>query len=169
MTVSVLRLGHRYGRDDRLSTHIALTARAFSAEKIIFDSKDIDVENSIKKINESWGGNFDVTFTEKPLQLLKDFKGLKVHLTMYGLKLKDFFKENKKSSDLLIIVGSEKVPSQVYELVDYNVSIGNQPHSEVAALAVFLDRWFEGIGLIESFDGGKKIVPQFRGKKIIDS
>ncbi|MHC1589292.1 MAG: RNA methyltransferase, partial [Methermicoccaceae archaeon] len=33
-----------------------------------------------------------------------------------------------------------KVPREVYELSDYNVAVGNQPHSEVAALAVMLDR-----------------------------
>jgi tRNA (cytidine56-2'-O)-methyltransferase len=48
------------------------------------------------------------------------------------------------------------------------VAIGNQPHSECASLAVFLDRFFEGKELTRSFENAKlKIVPQQRGKKII--
>jgi tRNA (cytidine56-2'-O)-methyltransferase len=44
----------------------------------------------------------------------------------------------------MIVVGAEKVPRWVYKNVDYNVSIGTQPHSEIAALAVFMDRLVDG-------------------------
>jgi tRNA (cytidine56-2'-O)-methyltransferase len=47
------------------------------------------------------------------------------------------------------------------------VSVGNQPHSECSALAIFLDRYFEGKELERDFDGAKiKIVPKERGKAI---
>ena len=69
--------------------------------------------------------------------------------------------------DILIVVGSEKVPSEMYQLADFNVAVGNQPHSEVAALAVFLDWYFEGKELRKEFGNARlKIVPQKRGKKV---
>jgi len=43
--------------------------------------------------------------------------------------------------DLLVIVGSEKMPGEIFKIADWNVSVTNQPMSEVAALAIFLD-WF---------------------------
>ena len=69
-----------------------------------------------------------------------------------------------------MIVGSQKVPSEFYsaEVSDFNVAVGNQPHSECAALAIFLDRFFEGETLGKPFENAKlKIVPQERGKKIV--
>jgi tRNA (cytidine56-2'-O)-methyltransferase len=45
--------------------------------------------------------------------------------------------------------------------------VGNQPHSECAALAIFLDRFFEGKPLANPFENAKMtIIPQKRGKKI---
>ena len=61
------------------------------------------------------------------------------------------------------------MPGEFYseEVSDFNVSIGNQPHSECAALAVFLDRFCEGKELAKEFGNAKKrIIPQKRGKKI---
>ena len=80
-------------------------------------------------------------------------------------KLKE---ELRVGKDFLIVVGAEKVPRDVYELAHYNVAVGNQPHSEVAALAVFLDRLLDGKGLRKEFEGAKlRIVPQEKGKKVI--
>lgn len=62
---------------------------------------------------------------------------------MYGEKIngrEEELKDSFSGDDLLVIVGAEKVPRWVYKHVDYNISVGNQPHSEIAALAVFLDR-----------------------------
>ena len=85
---------------------------------------------------------------------------------MYGMPVGDKIPEIRKSKkDKLIIVGGQKVPSEVYHLSDYNIAIGNQPHSEIAALAVFLDRLFEGDELNRSFKGKKSIIPQECGKK----
>jgi len=53
-------------------------------------------------------------------------------------------------------------------MVDFNVAVGNQPHSEVAALAVFLDRLTEGEGLRAQFDGRLKVLPCERGKRVVD-
>ena len=69
----------------------------------------------------------------------------------------------------MFIVGGEKVPGDVYELVDYNVSIGNQPHSEVAALGIILYEHFGKNILSKKFKNSKlEIVPQKKGKKILE-
>jgi len=73
-----------------------------------------------------------------------------------------------RSKKLLIVVGAEKVPREVYDLADRNISVGNQPHSEVAALAIFLDRYSGGRKLERDFRGGMTIVPNPRGKTVID-
>ncbi len=93
---------------------------------------------------------------------------------MYGIHIDDALpavKEDLKAGkDLLVVVGAEKVPREVYEIADYNVGVGNQPHSEVAALAVFLDRLLDGEGLRRDFENAKlRIIPQERGgKRIIE-
>lgn len=142
--IKILRLGHRRGRDDRISTHVGLTARQWGAEKIIYSGEsDSNMVESVEDIVERWGGNFEVEFRDNYKEIIRDFEGLKVHLTMYGEKINQKMEEVRaefKNEDLLVIVGAEKVPREVYEITDYNISVGNQPHSEIAALAVFLDR-----------------------------
>ena len=78
---------------------------------------------------------------------------------MYGEKLETAIKDlkTKLDNDILIIVGAEKVPPQYFELADWNVSVGNQPHSEVAALALFLDRITGGSWQKKQFNGDMKI------------
>jgi tRNA (cytidine56-2'-O)-methyltransferase len=72
--------------------------------------------------------------------------------------------------DVLVVVGSQKVPGEFFSesVSDFNVAVGNQPHSECASLAVFLDRFFEGKALKRSLRNARtRIVPQERGKKIV--
>jgi len=166
MKISVLRLGHRFSRDARLSTHVALTARALGASEIIFDEKDSGVEASIAAVNKGWGGKFKVRSVKGWRKLVKDFKGEVIHLTMYGLPLHEVECKIRNKKNKLIIVGGAKVPAEVYQLADYNVAVGSQPHSEVAALALLLDRLQGGAELKKIFRGGKKIIPQERGKKV---
>ena len=45
--ITVLRIGHRLGRDKRITTHVALVARAFGANKILIDTKDDIMEKNI--------------------------------------------------------------------------------------------------------------------------
>lgn len=141
--IKVLRLGHRAGRDDRISTHVGLTARQWGADEIVYSGQhDSSMMQSVKDIVNRWGGNFSVNYTEEWKKEIRDFEGLKVHLTMYGERIDDKVEEvNNKfdEKDLMIVVGAEKVPRWVYTHVDYNISVGNQPHSEIAALAVFMD------------------------------
>ena len=59
------------------------------------------------------------------------------------------------------------MPGEAYRLADYNVAIGNQPHSEVAALAIFLDRINEGVEFRLNFEDSKiRVIPQEKGKRI---
>lgn len=173
--IVVLRLGHRPERDKRITTHVALTARAFGADKIIIAAEeDEHVRESVEDVVKRWGGPFEIEFDPGWKKILKEWreKGVIVHLTMYGIHVDDAMpklkEELKAGKNILVVVGAEKVPRDVYELAHYNVAVGNQPHSEVAALAVFLDRLLDGEGLRKEFEGAKlKIIPQERGKKVV--
>ena len=73
--------------------------------------------------------------------------GIVVHLTAYGenIQTSDVLNELKMlKKDILVLVGSQKVPGEFYssEVSDFNVSVGNQPHSECSALAIFLRQIF---------------------------
>ena len=63
-----------------------------------------------------------------------------------------------------------RFPEKLYEVSDYNVAIGNQPHSEIAALAICLDRIFNGKELTKQFDDAKlKIVPSPNEKRVLNN
>jgi tRNA (cytidine56-2'-O)-methyltransferase len=167
MKAVVLRLGHRPLRDRRVTTHVALVARAFGAAGVVMDKRDEKVEESVRDVVERWGGEFFVQEANWRAYL-KNWQGLKVHLTMYGLPVDEVIDEIRASGkDILVVVGAEKVPGEVFGLVDYNVAIGNQPHSEVSALAVFLDRLFQGEELTRDFGGKLRVVPSPRSKRIL--
>ena len=169
MGVTVLRLGHRHYRDQRLTTHVALTARALGAEKVILSGeKDEKIIGSVEDIARRWGGDFEVGYEKNFRRIINNFHGVKVHLTMYGLRVQDKMKDIRGEKDVLVVLGSEKVPGDVYRMVDYNIAVGSQPHSEVAALAVFLHEYFGGKELEKEFGGAKiRVVPQERGKKLL--
>jgi tRNA (cytidine56-2'-O)-methyltransferase len=168
MRVDVLRLGHRYSRDRRLTTHVGLTARAFGASSLIVDSKDSHLVDSINAVSDNWGGVFKVEYTDSWRKTIGEYDGDRIHLTMYGINVDDAVDRLRVEENKLIIIGGQKVPAEVYDMVDYNIAVGNQPHSEVAALAILLDRIFEGKQFSRDFRGRKKIVPQERGKKVIE-
>lgn len=165
----VLRLGHRAGRDKRISTHCGLVARAFGADGIVFSGeKDQGVIDSIRKVSKQWGGKFEVKYEKNWKSFVRKWKGQVIHLTMYGLPVQKAIGKMKKE-DTLIIVGGEKVPYEVYQIADWNVSVTNQPHSEIAALSIFLDRLHKGKELDRKFpEAEKTIVPQERGKKVME-
>ncbi len=141
--IKVLRLGHRAGRDDRISTHVGLVARQWDCDGIIYSGeRDSSMMESLEDTVERWGGPFEVEYRKEWKKVITEFEGLKVHLTMYGERINEKLPEieEERREDLLVIVGAKKVPRWVYRNVDYNISVGTQPHSEIAALAVFLDR-----------------------------
>jgi tRNA (cytidine56-2'-O)-methyltransferase len=174
--VVVLRWGHRPRRDARLTTHVVLTARVLGAFGVILsDIKDEKIEESVKKVTRNWGGPFFFEMGKPWKNVVKEWKrkgGIVVHLTAYGenIQTSDVLERIKESGkNILVIVGSQKVPSEFFseKVSDFNVAIGNQPHSECASLAVFLDRLFGGKELEKEFENAKvRIIPQKRGKKI---
>jgi len=166
--LAVLRLGHRIGRDKRVTTHVALAARAFGADEILISTKDAVLVRSIRSVVDRFGGDFQIEDGVDWKRTIRDWPGTVVHLTMYGQPLEEALPKIR-AHDVLVVVGAEKVPPELYEMAHLNVAVGNQPHSEVAALAVFLDRLLAGEGIRRSFAGRFSIVPSERGKRVIDS
>ncbi|MGB9675772.1 MAG: tRNA (cytidine(56)-2'-O)-methyltransferase [Candidatus Bathyarchaeales archaeon] len=175
--VFVLRWGHRPKRDARLTTHVALTSRALGAEGFILsDIEDQKIQKTVKKVAENWGGPFHFEMGTPWREAVEKWRakgGIVVHLTAYGenIQTSDVLQRIRNSGkDILVIVGSQKVPREFFseEVSDFNVAIGNQPHSECASLAIFLDRLFEGKALARNFEDAKmRIIPQKRGKKVV--
>ncbi len=155
----VLRIGHRPERDKRITTHVALTARAFGASRIYLSNPDSRVIKSVEEVVAKFGGDFMISPTNNPKKIVKDSKSIIVHLTMFGLSIDGKVEEIKKEDkDILFIVGAEKVPPWVFELADYNVAVGNQPHSEVAALAIAMNRLNSG-SYNTNFQGKLSVIP----------
>lgn len=175
MPIEILRLGHRLHRDYRITTHCALVSRAFGATKMYYSGfQDDKMALNLQKVNDSWGGNFEIKYLKNWRSFLKQSKlqgSFIILCTMYGKNLPDVEQEIrniKNKSNIIIVIGSEKIPSDLLYLSTLNVAISNQPHSEVAALAVILDRIFSGNQLNIKFDKAHlKIVPTKQGKKVI--
>jgi tRNA (cytidine56-2'-O)-methyltransferase len=175
--IVVLRWGHRPKRDARLTTHVALTARALGASGFILsDIEDEKIKATVEKVTRSWGGPFSFEMGVPWKKVVNEWKaknGIIVHLTAYGenIQTSDVLNKIKASSrDILIIVGSQKVPREFFSknVSDFNVAVGNQPHSECSSLAIFLDRLFEGKELTKDFESARvKIIPQKSGKKVV--
>ena len=62
MDIQVLRIGQRLIRDDRVTTHVALVARAFGASKIYMNEINPEILDTLNKINDTWGGKFTIEF-----------------------------------------------------------------------------------------------------------
>ena len=172
--LSVLRLGHRRDRDKRITSHLGLTARAFGADEIILaGDRDPSALETWDSVTERFGGAFSSRFEESPMSFLrsqsKSGNATIVHLTMYGSSWEESIPSIPTDKPALVVVGGTKVPAEVYHLADYNVSVGNQPHSEVAALAVFLNSWLGPLDNESKFSGAKmKVVPTANGKVVIN-
>lgn len=167
--VCVLRLGHRPGRDQRVTTHVGLAARALGAGGMYLASRDAGIVAGIRDVVSRWGGDFfieDGVPWKKCIREWRESGGIVVHLTMYGEPIQEREAEIREKERILVVVGAEKVPGEVYPLADYNIAVTNQPHSEVAGIAVFLDRLFEGSELGREFPGARiRVVPSTRGKR----
>jgi len=169
--IEVLRLGHRPFRDKRLTTHVILTARAFGACKVYYSGNhDSAMEKTIGKIVNEFGGNFEIEYCENAEKLVYEKKnsGFKIiHMTVYGKSVLEKIKDIRKFKDILIVVGGAKVEPIYYESADFNISITNQPHSEVSSLAIFLDKYFNEKEFGFDFKNAKrKIIGVEKGKKI---
>lgn len=168
--IEVLRIGQRLVRDDRVTTHVALVSRAFGASKIYMNEVNPEIKDTLNKVNKSWGSDFQIEFIEDWRKLLRLKKKVTkiVHLTMYGENINDVEQKIAQEDSVLVVVGAEKVPRDVYEQADYNVAVGNQPHSEISALAVLLDRIQGGKQFDAKYNNAKlEIVPTKKGKKVV--
>jgi len=171
--ISVLRYGHRIVRDERVTSHCGLVARAFGAEEIIVEGfEDEAMKQTITKMNSSWGSNFKIKFTESWKKTVREYKKkgyFVLHCTMYGMPIQKEIKKIRRKEKILIIIGSQKVEKEVYYASDANISVTTQPHSEVAALAITLHMLFNGKELDIKFEKAKiRIEPQAKGKKVIE-
>ena len=170
MNIEVLRIGQRILRDDRVTTHVALVARAFGASKIYMTEINPEIKDTINKINNTWGGKFEIEFISnwKNVIISKKNTSKIIHLTMYGENINEIQKDIREENDILIVVGAEKVPREIYDFTDYNVSVGNQPHSEISALGIVLDRIQNGKQFEKEFENSKRvIIPSKNGKNVI--
>ncbi|MEX0763577.1 MAG: tRNA (cytidine(56)-2'-O)-methyltransferase [Nitrosopumilaceae archaeon] len=172
MKIEVLRIGQRLVRDDRVTTHIALVSRAFGVSKILMQEVNPEIKKTLSEVNKVWGGIFEVEIIDnwkKTLRSKKKDSFKIVHLTMYGESIDSVQDQIRQEEQILVVVGAEKVPREVYDLADYNVAVGNQPHSEISALAVLLDRVLQGKQFLKKHENAQReIVPVKRGKKVID-
>jgi len=167
--VAILRIGHRPERDQRVTTHVALTGRALGASGMYLTANDKGIVQSVLDVAERWGGKFFCEDNVKWRSCIKDWKehgGKVVHLTMYGINLPDVIQEIRPHEKILVVVGAEKVPGEMYGLADYNVAVTGQPHSEISSLALFLDHLYEGTEFTQQFpDAQIRIIPSKAGKQ----
>ena len=173
--VEVLRLGHRVGRDPRITTHLALVSRAMGASKFtLAGDEDEKLFENIASVNDRFGHGITCRYEKSPMKLLKGIsdsdgvdKPIIIHLTMYGEPFKETIAHIPKNQSVIVVVGGAKVPPELFSLSDYNIAVGNQPHSEVAALALFLDCWTGGEGYHREFqDPHLVITPSKSGKDV---
>ena len=165
--VSVLRVGHRPGRDPRLTTHVALAARAFGAKRLYLHPRDDALAERIASVARRWGGEFALVPVDDWKSVVRTFPGTVVHLTMYGLPLERTLPKLSRCPKILLVVGGAKVPSELYRTAHLNVAVGHQPHSEVAAVAVALERLLGVPGPVRPGAAPQRIVPTARGKRVV--
>jgi tRNA (cytidine56-2'-O)-methyltransferase len=172
MRIEVLRIGQRLVRDDRVTTHVALVSRAFGASKILMYDVNPEIKDTISKINKMWGSEFGVEVIKSWKEIIRSKKASSykiIHLTMYGENINTIQTVLRKEDKVLIVVGAEKVPREVYDMSDYNVAIGNQPHSEIAALAILLDRILQGKQFQKKHaNAQREIIPTKKGKRVMN-
>jgi len=170
--LNVLRLGYRKGRDPRITTHLALVARALGADGFLLaGDEDKEMFDNLNSVSDRFGGNLDTQHVSGLGHLKKHLEngGVAVHLTMYGEPFRKAIPKIRRDKPVLIVVGGAKVPGDVYKLCQHNVAVGNQPHSEVAALALFMDAWFGESGSERTFEDARLVIEGVnRGKLVHD-
>ena len=168
--LDVLRLGYRKGRDPRITTHLALVARALGADCFLLaGDEDKEMFENLNSVSERFGGDLDTQHVGGLGHLKKHVEegGVAVHLTMYGEPFRKAIPKIRRDKPVLIVVGGAKVPGDVYKFCQYNVAVGNQPHSEVAALALFMDAWFGESGSERTFKDARLVIEGVNGGKLV--
>jgi tRNA (cytidine56-2'-O)-methyltransferase len=147
-------------------------SRAFGASKILMYDANPEIKDTISKVNKIWGSGFKVEIIENWKEVIKSKKANSykiIHLTMYGENINTVQATLRGENKVLIVVGAEKVPREIYDMADYNVAIGNQPHSEIAALAILLDRILQGKQFQKKHaNAQREIIPTSKGKRVMN-
>jgi len=134
------------------------------------DTRDDELEATINGVTERFGGPFEIRTGVSFRSIIRNTHSTIIHLTMYGETLEDVIPRivdsTRSGSDVLIVVGATKVPREVYDTAHFNVSVGNQPHSEVSALGILLYRIRMETGETERFNGSVTVIPSARGKRV---
>jgi tRNA (cytidine56-2'-O)-methyltransferase len=116
---------------------------------------DSTVVSTVQDVVRRWGGDFwirdGVSWKQEIVQWKKN-AGKVLHLTMYGESLPGII-DRLETDKLMVVVGAEKVPPEMYQMADYNVAVTHQPHSEIAALSILLDHLQRGQELVTDFQG----------------
>ena len=92
------------------------------------------INDTVSSVSKRWGGRFKVEIIQdwKSLAKLGKRKVAKwLTLQCMASILMISLKGCAKKTSLLVIIGAEKVPQEAHDLADYNIAIGNQPHSEI--------------------------------------
>ena len=168
--LNVLRLGYRKGRDPRITTHLALVARALGADGFLLaGDEDKEMFDNLNSVSDRFGGNLDTQHVSGLGHLKKHLEngGVAVHLTMYGEPFRKAIPKIRRDRPVVVVVGGAKVPGDVYKICQHNVAVGNQPHSEVAALALFMDAWFGESASERNFDNARLIIEGTNDGKLV--
>ena len=171
--LDVLRLGYRKGRDPRITTHLALVARAMGADGFLLaGDEDKEMFENLNSVSDRFGGNLETKHVSGMGHLKHHVAngGVAVHLTMYGEPFRKAIPKIRRDRPLVIVVGGAKVPGDVFKICQHNVAVGNQPHSEVAALALFLEGWNGPSASERLLENGELIInPSAKGKDVTDT
>ena len=168
--LDVLRLGYRKGRDPRITTHLALVARAMGADGFLLaGDEDKEMFENLNSVSKRFGGNLETEHVSGMGHLKRHVAngGVAVHLTMYGEPFRKAIPNIRRDRPVVIVVGGAKVPGDVYKICQHNVAVGNQPHSEVAALALFMDAWFGESASERNFDDARLIIEGTNDGKLV--
>ena len=168
--LEVLRLGYRKGRDPRITTHLALVARAMGADGFLLaGDEDKEMFENLNSVSDRFGGDLETKHVSGMRHLKNHVAngGVAVHLTMYGEPFRKAIPKIRRDRPLVIVVGGAKVPGDVYKICQHNVAVGNQPHSEVAALALFMDAWFGESASERNFDNARLIIEGTNDGKLV--
>ena len=155
-----------------MTTHVCLTARALGADGVIIsDVGDRRLSETVERVVSKFGGHFAIETGKPWRRAIDDWRkvgGRVVHLTAYGLPMPRVIGNICSSgANILVVVGSEKVPAELFQVADWNVSVTSQPISEVSALGIFLDWFFNHSRLEWRFENAKlQIIPMERGKRV---
>ena len=168
--LDILRLGYRRGRDPRITTHLALVARAMGATGFLLSGdEDKSMFENLNSVSDRFGGKLDTEHVKGMKFLRKHVAegGTAIHLTMYGEPFRKAIPKIRRDRPVLVVVGGAKVPGEVFKMCQHNIAVGNQPHSEVAALALFMDAWYGESASEISFPDARLVIEGANYGKIV--